>query len=427
MKKKTVIFLWIIIMILSPISVLADNIISTENNGESTITTNANEDIEVNAKSAIIVEKNTGKIIYEKDAYEQNYPASVTKILTAILTIENCNLDDTATVSKSAISHIPSGYVIAPLYVGEHITIRDLLYALMLKSANDSAYVLAEHVGGSVEGFSEMMNNKAKEIGCKNTHFVNPNGIHNSNHYTTAYDMYLISDYAMQNETFAKIVSTFQYTLLATNKNPSKNRVMKNTNSFINPSSSYYNKSVKGIKTGTTMQAGNCLITEAEENGLDFITVVLGAKTSDSKFSETKKMIKYAFENYTLTQLHKKGDIIKNIEVKKATKETKNLNLVISDDITVMNNVKIKAKEIEPEITLNEKIEAPIEKGQELGTVKYSVDGLEYSAKLLAENEVELKTYYLEIAIGLVIFTVIIIIGRKVKKNRQRKGSFVQK
>jgi len=230
----------------------------------------------------------------------------------------------------------------------------------------------------------------------------------------------------MKNETFAKIVSTFQYTLSATNKNPSKNRVMKNTNSFINPSSSYYNKSVKGIKTGTTMQAGNCLITEAEENGLDFITVVLGAKTSDSKFSETKKMIKYAFENYTLTQLHKKGDIIKNIEVKKATKETKNLNLVISDDITVMNNVKIKAKEIEPEITLNEKNEAPIEKGQELGTVKYSVDGLEYSAKLLAENEVELKTYYLEIAIGLVIFTVIIIIGRKVKKNRQRNRSFIK-
>jgi len=425
MKKKIVTFLFVVIIMLSPICVYADEIdANTENNTsfENTI----NDDLKIEAKSAIIVERNTGKIILEKDAYEQNYPASVTKILTAILTIENCNLDDIATVSKSAISHIPSGYVIAPLYVGEQITIRDLLYALMLKSANDSAYVLAEHVGGSVEGFSEMMNNKAKELGCKNTHFVNPNGIHNSNHYTTAYDMYLISDYAMKNETFAKIVSTFQYTLSATNKNPSKNRVMKNTNSFINPSSSYYNKSVKGIKTGTTMQAGNCLITEAEENGLDFITVVLGAKTSDSKFSETKKMIKYAFENYTLTQLHKKGDIIKNIEVKKATKETKNLNLVISDDITVMNNVKIKAKEIEPEITLNEKNEAPIEKGQELGTVKYSVDGLEYSAKLLAENEVELKTYYLEIAIGLVIFTVIIIIGRKVKKNRQRNRSFIK-
>ena len=427
MKKKIVIILLILIMTLLPASVFADNIEVNENNGESVITTNANSDLAVNAKAALIVEKMSGKVIFEKDAYEQNYPASVTKILTAILAIENCNLDDTATVSQSAISHIPSGYVIAPLYIGEQIKIRDLLYALMLKSANDAAYVLAEHVGGSVEGFSEMMNNKAKELGCKNSHFVNPNGIHNNNHYTTAYDMYLISDYAMKNETFAKIVSTFQYTLSATNKNPKKNRVMKNTNNFVNPKSSYYNKAVKGIKTGTTMQAGNCLITEAEGNGLDFITVVLGAKTTDSKFSETRKMIKYAFENYTLTQVHKKGDIIKSIDVEKATKETKDLNLVISDDITVMNNVKIKAKEIKPEILLNEKIVAPIEQGQELGTVKYNVDGLEYSAKLLAENDVELKTYYVEILIGAGIIAVVIIIGRKVKKNGQGDGSFVQK
>ncbi len=426
MKKKIVIILLLLIMILSPISVYADEIDTNENKVYSVVATNANEDIEVNAKSAIIVERNTGKIIFEKDAYEQNYPASVTKILTAILTIENCNLDDTATVSKSAISHIPSGYVIAPLYVGEQIKIRDLLYALMLKSANDAAYVLAEHVGGSVEGFSEMMNNKAKELGCKNTHFVNPNGIHNNNHYTTAYDMYLISNYAMKNETFSKIVSTYQYTLSATNKNPSKNRVMKNTNNFVNPNSSYYNKNVKGIKTGTTIQAGNCLITDSEENGLDFITVVLCAPTSDGKFFETQKMIKYAYNNYTLTKLHKKGDIIQNIEVQKATKETKELNLIISDDITVMNNIKIKVNEIEPEILLNEKIVAPIEKGQELGTIKYSVDGLEYSAKLLAENDVELKTYYIEISIGLAIIAIIVIIWKKVKKSGQKNRTFVQ-
>ena len=132
----------------------------------------ADDELSINAKAALIVETNTGKIIYEKDIYEQNYPASVTKILTAILTIENCELDDVATVSQTAISHIPTGYVIAPLYIGEQITIKDLLYALMLKSANDAAYVLAEHVGGSVEGFSEMMNKKAEELECKNTHFV---------------------------------------------------------------------------------------------------------------------------------------------------------------------------------------------------------------------------------------------------------------
>ncbi len=378
----------------------------------------ANTDIKVNAKAALMIEKNTGKIIYEENAKEKKYPASVTKILTAILVLENCELDDVATVSEKSISNIPSGYVIAPLFVGEKISIEDLLYALMLKSANDAAYVLAEHVGGSVDGFSEMMNKKAKELGCENTHFVNPNGIHNEEHYTTAYDLYLISKYAMENEKFAKIVSTFQYTLSATNKYPNKDRVMQSTNYFLNQKSKFYNKDIKGIKTGTTLEAGNCLITEITRDGFDYITVVLGAETSESKFSETQKIIKYAFDNYTFTNLHNKGDVIKNIEVEKATKETKNLNLVISDEITVINNIKIKADDMKPEIILNENIKAPIIKGQELGSIKYSVDGLEYNAKLLAENDVEHEKYYVQILIGSIIAFCILIIIKKVKGKR---------
>lgn len=386
----------------------------------------ADDELSVNAKAALIVETNTGKIIYEKDIYEQNYPASVTKILTAILTLENCDLDDVVTVSQSAISHIPTGYVIAPLYVGEQIAIKDLLYALMLKSANDAAYVLAEHVGGSVDGFSEMMNKKAEELGCKNTHFVNPNGIHNQNHYTTAYDMYLISNYAMKNETFKKIVSTYEYTLLPTNKHPLKDRIMKNTNNFVNPKNVYYNKIINGIKTGTTKQAGNCLITDSSENGLEFITVVLGAQTANSKFSETKKMINFAYDNYKLTEVHKKGDIIQNIEVKKATKKTKDLNLVISDDITAMANKKIKVDEIEPEIVLIDDIKAPIEQGQELGIIKYNVDGLEYKAKLLAETEVELKTYYIEILIGAGIFIIVLGLLLIVRKKNKKHINYIK-
>lgn len=380
----------------------------------------ADDELSVNAKAALIVETNTGKIIYEKDIYEQNYPASVTKILTAILTIENCELDDVVTVSQTAISHIPTGYVIAPLYIGEQITIKDLLYALMLKSANDAAYVLAEHVGGSVDGFSEMMNKKAEELGCKNTHFVNPNGIHNQNHYTTAYDMYLISNYAMKNETFKEVVSTYEYTLSPTNKHPLKDRIMKNTNNFVNPKNVYYNKIINGIKTGTTKQAGNCLITDSSDNGLEFITVILGAQTANSKFSETKKMISFAYDNYALTKIHDKGDIIQNIEVKKATKKTKDLNLVISDDITAMANKKIKVDEIEPEIELIDDIKAPIEQGQELGIIKYNVDGIEYKAKLLAETEVELKTYYVEILIGVGIFIIVLGIALIVRKKKKK-------
>ena len=373
----------------------------------------ATNDLNVDAKASLIIEENSGKVIHEDNSNVQNYPASVTKILTAILTLENCELTDTVTVSKTAISNIPSGYVIAPLFVGEQMSVEDLLYALMLKSANDAAYVLAEHVGGSVEGFSEMMNKKAEELGCKNTHFVNPNGIHNSNHYTTAYDMYLIARYAMKNEEFVKIVSTYQHALSATNKYSKNDRIMKNTNSFVNPSSRYYDENVKGIKTGTTLQAGNCLITNISKNGFDVITVILGARTSESKFSETKKMMNYTFDNYEFTQIHKKGDVIKNIEVEKATKETKSLNLIISDDI--------KAEEIEPEISLVDEIIAPILKGQELGTIKYTVDGLEYNAKLLAENDVIKKTYYVEILLGVGVFIIIVGVIIIIKKRPKKK------
>ena len=381
----------------------------------------ADDEISINAKAGIIVELNTGKVIYEKNSKEQNYPASVTKILTAIIVIENSKLDDVATASETAISMIPAGYVVAPLSVGEKMNVEDLLYALMLKSANDAAYVLAEHVGGSIDKFSDMMNNKAKEIGCKNSHFVNPNGIHNDEHYTTAYDMYLISDYAMKNETFAKIVSTYEYTLPATNKYKNTDRVMKNSNNFVNPNSSYYNKSVKGIKTGTTTQAGNCLITYASKDGLDFINVVLGAETSNGKFNETNKMIKYSFDNYTLTKMHEKGEKIKTIEVEKATEETKKLDLLISESITVMNNKKTTKNQITPEINLNEEIEAPIIKGQELGTIKYVIEDIEYNAKLLAANDVEKRTYYKEIAIAVGVVVIIIVVLVIVKKRLKRQ------
>ena len=381
----------------------------------------AANDLNVDAKASLIIEENSGKVIYDDNSNIQNYPASVTKILTAILTLENCELTDKVTVSKNAISNIPSGYVIAPLFVGEQMSVEDLLYALMLKSANDAAYVLAEHVGGTVEGFSEMMNKKAEELGCKNSHFVNPNGIHNSNHYTTAYDMYLIARYAMKNEEFVKIVSTYQHALSATNKYSKNDRIMKNTNAFVNPSSRYYDENVKGIKTGTTLQAGNCLITSTSKNGFVVITVILGAKTSESKFSETKKMMNYAFDNYEFTQIHKKGDVIKNIEVEKATKETKSLNLVISDDIKAINNIKIKAEKIEPEISLNDEIIAPISKGQELGTIKYTVDGLEYNAKLLAENDVIKKTYYVEILLGIGVFIIIVSVIIIIKKRPRKR------
>ena len=265
-------------------------------------------ELNLNSEAAILVEVSTGRILYEKNSTKQLYPASTTKILTAILVLENCDLDEKVTVRETALNNVPSGYVTCNLQIGEQLTVNDLLYALMIPSANDAAYVLAEHVGGSVEGFSAMMNDKARALGCKTTHFVNPNGIHDDSHYSTAYDLYLIADYAMKNETFRKIVATTEYTLPATEQYPSEDRVLKTTNELLNENSrNYYYKNAIGIKTGYTSKAGNCLVAGAHRDGLEFIAVVLNGGTTkenlNSRYVDSKKLFNYAYDNFTLTKM----------------------------------------------------------------------------------------------------------------------------
>lgn len=385
------------------------------------------DEVSINSKAAVLVELSTGKILYEKNSTEKMYPASTTKIMTAILVLENSKLTDKVTVSSSALENIPNGYVTCNLQVGEELSIENLLYALMVPSANDAAYVLAEYIGGTVNGFANMMNQKALELGCKNTHFVNPNGIHDDAHYSTAYDLYLMANYAMQNESFRKIVSTTTYTLPATNKYPSEDRVLNTTNDLIKPSSKkYYYKYAVGIKTGYTSAAGNCLVSKASRDGLEFISVTLGGTTTSSglnaRYADTAELFDYAYDNFTLTKLNDANDIIKTIEIENATKETKSLDLLIQDSITVINNKKTDTESIIPEIKLNENLMAPIAKGDIVGTIQYTVDDVEYSSKLLASSDVIEKAdlTILILIIGILLF----IIGIKVmpkKKTKKRK------
>lgn len=366
------------------------------------------------SEAAIVVEVSTGRIIYEKNSTKQMYPASTTKIMTAILTIENCNLTDMVTISESALSNIPEGYVTCGLVAGEQLSVNDLLYALMLPSANDAAYVLAEHIGGSVEGFSDMMNSKAKEIGCTTTHFVNPNGIHSEDHYSTAYDLYLIANYAMKNETFRTIVATKEYTLPATEKYQSNDRVLKTTNNLLEESSNSYYKYAIGIKTGYTSKAGDCLVSEAARDSLEFITVTLNGE----RFTDTKKLFNYAYDNYTLTKIIEANSIVETIEVEKATKETKNLDVVIDKSITVINNKSLDMSSVIPEVKYNEELVAPIKEGDIVGTIKYKVDDIEYSANLLAKNDVEKQTYTIYfIGAGVALLLASIIIMPKKKRK----------
>ena len=389
----------------------------------------ANE-ISINSKAAVLVENNTGKILYEKNSTEKMYPASTTKIMTAILVLENCNLSDIVTVSASALDNIPSGYVTCNLQVGEELSVENLMYALMVPSANDAACVLAEHVGGSIQGFSNMMNSKALELGCTNTHFVNPNGIHDDAHYSTAYDMYLIADYAIKNPSLKKFITATTYTLPATNKYPNTDRVLKTTNQLINPDSeNYFYEYAIGIKTGYTSQAGNCLLSMSSRDGLEFITVTLGGSATSSglnaRYIDTKELFNYAYDNFTLTKLKEENTIIETIEIENATKETKSLDLIIEDTITVFNNVKTKTNEIIPEIKLNENLLAPITKGDVVGTIKYTVDSVEYTSKLLANSDVvekqDMSIYVLIGGIIILFIAISIMPKKKSKKKKMRK------
>ncbi len=385
------------------------------------------EEPAIASTAALLVETSTGKILYEKNAYEKMYPASTTKVMTAILVLENCNLNEMATVSHNAIYSLPSGYVNANLQKGEEISVKDLMYALMVKSANDAAIVLAEHIGGSVEGFADRMNQKAVELGCKNTHFVNPNGIHNENHYSTAYDLYLMASYAMKNETFRRYVSTTSYTLPATNLYPTTDRICVTTNDMMRSKSKYYNENVIGIKTGYTTEAKNCLIAGAQQNNIELISVVLHSGTNAEGLSEryldTNALFNYGFENFAFSDILKKNDIVQNIEIENGKKNTKNLDLIAKDTLSGYFDKNIDWDSLEPNIKLNENLMAPILSGSVLGSVSYTIDGEEYSTDLLASHDVE-KKFDVRILV-LIVGTLLLLLGiavlRKQLKRRFKK------
>lgn len=386
------------------------------------------KNVNISAESAILIELSTGRILYEKNSTNVMYPASTTKMMTAILVIENCDLQDTVTVTESALENIPNGYVTCDISAGEELSVNDLLYALMIPSANDAAFALAEHVAGSVDEFSNMMNSKAKEIGCTSTHFVNPNGIHSESHYSTAYDLALIAKYCMKNETFRNIVATKEYTLPATNLHDNADRTFSTTNELINPEKENYYKFATGIKTGHTSLAGHCLVSESSRDGLDFISVVLNSETNNKRFTDTIELFNYGYDNYTLTKVKEKNTIIDTIEIENATKETKSLDLLIDESITVVNNKSITSDQIIPEIKLQDGIMAPIVKDQILGTIKYKVDDIEYSANLVAKNDViEKPDYSIYLIIGGIIILLLSFIILKKNKIKRKKRKLVNK
>ncbi len=262
---------------------------------------------QIYAESAIVMEADTGAILYNKDMDMRNYPASITKIMTALITLEHCSLDEVVTYSYYATHSIEAGSSSIGRTDNEQLTVEESLYGLLLESANECGNALAEHVAGSVEAFADLMNQKAEELGCTNTHFVNPHGLHDENHYTSAHDMALIMQAALQNENFVRISGTPNFELHPTNKHD-EITYMKNHHYMIGPYkgiTKYLDDTVIAGKTGGTTAAKNTLVTAAERNGLTLIVVTMRTGRDPSGelgvplFPDTALLLNYASENFS--------------------------------------------------------------------------------------------------------------------------------
>lgn len=248
----------------------------------------------IQSEGAVLLDASTGTVLYGKNENTQFFPASITKLMTGLLVVENCSLDDIVTFSKGATTNLEAGSVTLNLTEGDALTVRDSLYALFLKSANEVANGLAEKVSGSVPAFAEKMNARAAELGCKNTHFVNPNGLNNDQHYTTPYDMALIARAAFANEILRKIDSTTSYKIPATKKVASERTITMGHKMFYTTDSRYY-PGIIGGKTGYTSKAGNTLVTGVDKNGIRLIAVIM--KSKGTHYQDTKALFDYGFAN----------------------------------------------------------------------------------------------------------------------------------
>lgn len=329
-------------------------------------TENNIEDIDINSRSCVVLDRKSKTILFGKNENKQVKMASTTKIMTAIVIIENYDLNKEITVSKKAAG---TGGSRLGLRTGDKITVHDLLYGLLLRSGNDAAVALAETVGGSIEGFAELMNQKAKELNLKNTHFESPHGLDSDGHYTTAYELALITDYALQNSTFAKIVGTKNYTITI-NDYP---KALTNTNELLGNLNGVY-----GVKTGFTNGANRCLVSSCKRGDMDIICVVLGADTKNFRTQDSIKLIEYAFENYEYVNIKeiadKKLSTLRN-KYSSSFFVDKGISNKISFEISNIDTPILPIKKdlvgnITTESFLNTNLIAPVHKDEILGYIK---------------------------------------------------------
>ena len=356
---------------------------------------------ELHCEAVLLVDANTGRMVYGKNEHEQMYPASLTKIMTALLVLEavdsgQLSMDQQVTATESAMAGLAADGSTAGILVGEILTVEQLLQCMLIVSANEACNILAEEVSGSVDAFVDAMNAKAEALGCENTHFVNATGLHDSQHYTTAWDLYLITAEAMKHEDFMRICDTARATIPATNLSEERN--LYTTNYLIDTwrSLGYIYSNAHGIKTGSTDEAGHCLVSSATEGSLSFISVVLGGPRETLEdgeirtysFYDTRALFQWAFANFSYQTVLEEMEMVKEVSV--ALSKVDHVSVHPASDVEILLPNGIDPATLERTINLESPVDAPITEGQVLGSLTLSLDGTELATvDLLANHDVE--------------------------------------
>ncbi len=411
MKFYRILLCLIIILSLFFSPVLADDEEYEFYSDISSVTSSSVADIDepsINSRAAIIYERSSGTILYGKAENEKRKMASTTKIMTAIVVIENSNLEDIVTVSSKAAG---TGGSRLGLHTDDKISIKNLLYGLLLCSGNDAAVALAEQVGGDIPNFANLMNSKAASLGLSSTHFVTPHGLDDDNHYTTAYELALITNYALKNEVFSNLVKTKTYTI-SINNYP---KTLSNTNELLGNLDGVY-----GVKTGFTNGANRCLVTATKRGNMDIICIVLGADTKRDRTKDSIALINYAFNNFKMINIQEKitNEFANwkicnstNLSVKKGV--SNNINIVLEDlpynFLSVNSNYQ---DNISIYIYCNKDLEAPLPANSNIGYLTVTISNKTVlTLNIYNSNAIMLKspmdfyktflmhyTYYLESA-----------------------------
>jgi len=354
------------------------------------------EEIDLTAKAAFLVDMKTGQVLYEKEADMRWKPASTTKIMTALVALEKASLDTEMKASGNALNSIPSDYGLAGIKIGEIMTMNDLLNFVLIISANEAANVIAENISpsGRIDDFVALMNDKAQELGLKNTHYTNTYGLDQDDHYSSARDLATLAKVAMDNPTFRKIVALKEVPLPDTNLRKSDGWDkwhIETTNKLLKTTSDYYDR-VTGIKTGYTGGAGMCLVFSAvNAEGLELLGVILGTESYDILYKESKELLEYGFKNYKTQTLASSGEFYGRYDV---VDSLDNIPVDVQTLGQVSHLLPTSKEKLDAEVTFKESLNtpftAPIEKGQVLGYKTWYYKGEEIgSIQLVAMNDIE--------------------------------------